>query len=560
MKKIFVYRIEKNDWYSTLKIYIYELIGYKVFVWGEHGFLSCAYENMTFPSAIKSVEYEPIARKKMAKYFTHFSNSWSKDIYRRDYIAKTIDISLLDYYAFEETTRLSRSVEDQVKLVTPLIYQAISECKKSKVDISPIISYPFLLMRLTIRFLKDLYRCLIFKSKTPVPDIIYYRKKVSPDLGEYPRLRKKLNIRGDDLLIGVYPISSSVESKFGCHYLNSFNGMSGNLIKAYFFTMKKSFFDLGFFYKNGINKKIFRKYLIDTYISNIFSRMEPKVICGVLVDKPLYVLFYKYKSLTTKIVSLNESFFFPPNRSFDYNHLDRYYAMNNIDEKMQNIHGGSIKSFKHVEFFRNVPDRVNGISEELEEELKKYKHCILLLPAQTFVEKTGFYYWASDELESFLKVSLDLSISMPDTLFIVKGKKGELRFLPNWFHELDQQNENIFVIHCDRPKELEKNRFEDLVSVADISISMALTSTTIWQTIARGKPVIAINRSMHESSLTKYKGFESNLTNLYSNIMYWKSLSNFEISESIKIIKKDFNIGKSDGLSEVALDLKKLIS
>ena len=52
MKKIFVYRINKREWYNIFKIYIYKLIGYKVLVWGEHDFLSCAYENMIFQMII----------------------------------------------------------------------------------------------------------------------------------------------------------------------------------------------------------------------------------------------------------------------------------------------------------------------------------------------------------------------------------------------------------------------------------------------------------------------------------------------------------------------------
>ena len=233
--------------------------------------------------------------------------------------------------------------------------------------------------------------------------------------------------------------------------------------------------------------------------------------------------------------------------------------MNSIDEQMQNIYGGDIKLFKQVEFFRNVPEREDGISNELSTAIKKYKYCIVLLPAQVYVEKTGFYYWAYDELTTFLERSLSLAKSMTDVLFIVKGKKGELRLMPQWFHDLDQTYQNIFVIHCDKPRELEKNRFEDLVGVADLSISMALTSTTVWQSIARNKPVITINRTNYPSILAKYKGYESSLSELEQTISYWRSLSELEVLASTERMKSDFNIGESRGLDEIALDLQKML-
>ena len=559
MKKIFVYRVAKNDWYNIMKIYVYKFIGYKVFVWGIHNFLRINYKSITFPPSKKSVEYEPIARKKMADYFISFLNNSSKDVYRRDYIAKTLDMSILDYYTFEKTILSSSNQGGQVKILAPSLLYAIHKKVEPVRDFSAVLGYPILIIRLTIRFLKDLYLSLIFKGKVSIPDIIYYRKKIYPDLGEYSCLYEKINTDESKLILGVYPVTSRDAKKFGFYFLNSFEGMPERLIKAYFFTLRQSLIDLIFFSKNGINKQIFKTYLMDTYVANIFSRMSTSVICGVLVDKPLDILLYKYKNTNTKMVSLNESFFFPPHRSFDYNYLDRYYAMNEIDKEMQNTYGGNIKSFKQVEFFRNIPERKNGLSDELFSELKKYKYCILLLPCQVYVEKKGFYYYDYDELESFLKYTLNLAIPMNDTLFIVKGKKGELKLLPNWFHELNQDQKNIFVIDCDIPRELESNRFEDLIGVIDLSISMALTSTTVWQSIARNKPAIAINRTKRPSALSSYKGYESSLSELHKNIIYWKSLSKTEIFDSIKIMKKDFNIGQSDGLSEIALDLKKFI-
>jgi len=559
VKKLFIYRINSSNWYDRLRVYFYQLLGYQVFAWGEHKFPIIKCKKITFPSAKNSVEYEPIARREMANYFDVHQDMWSGDIYRRDYILKTLDMSVLDYYAFEQTILGLIDNKDKVKIISPVLFCSIFRNIKPSRNFLILTGYPIWLARLTLKFIKDLMLSFVSKETKPAPKIVYYRKKIYPDLGEYASLCKRLNTKDQQTILGVYPILSRKQEQFGFYFLNVFKGTRVRLVKSYLVTLKHSLNNLVFYFKNGVEGSIFSKCLVDTYLANIVLKMNPAIICGVLVDKPLYVLFYKYKNRETKIMSLNESFFFSPNRSFDFNHLDRYYSMNQIDEQMQNNHGGNIKSFKQVEFFRNVPKRENGISDELSDMVKKYKYCIVLLPAQVYVEKTGFNYWAYDELTDFLRHSLSLAEFMTDTLFIVKGKKGELKLLTEWFHDLDQAHQNIFVIHCNKPRDLEKNRFEDLIGISDLSVSMALTSTTVWQSIARNKPIIAINRTSYPSVLSKYQGWESSLSELQNTITYWKSLSKSETLSSINKMKEDFNIGQCQGLDQVALDLEKTL-
>lgn len=560
-KELYVYRIKSNKWWYVLKIYIYQFFGYKVFVWGEHNLPIRNYTPIKFPSAINSVEYEPKARKLANDYFLAFKDRWKGNIYRLDYIRKTLDISILDYYAFEMAVSELATPDSHIKKISPRLLYAIHNNTHPPVPVNffVITVYLQLLIKLIFKLIRDLYLDLSFKNKIPVPKIIFFRKKPYPDLGECSYLCNKINTKNHNYIQGVYPISSKHREKFGFYFLNSFEGMNKRFVQAFMDTLIQSFADLVYYFKNGVDVYIFERCVMDTYTANIFSRMSPSVICGILVDKPIYILFYKNKNTNTKIVSLNETFIFPPYRTFDFNHLDRYYSMNSIDEKVQNNYGGRIDSFKRVEFFRDVPGISNGISSELSDTLKKYKYCIVLTPCQVFVEKTGFGYWAYSELESFFKSSLGLAKQMPETLFIVKGKKGELRLLPKWFQDLDQNNPNIFVIHCEKPRELESNRFENLIEIADLTISMALTSTTIWQSIAKNKPVIAINMTQCPSILANYKGYESSLSEIRKNIIYWRGLSKSETFDSIKKMKKDFNIGQSDGLSQIALDLKRFI-
>ena len=360
-------------------------------------------------------------------------------------------------------------------------------------------------------------------------------------------------------MLGVYPFSSGIPEKFGFYFISSLKGASSAQVRAFFGSLGQLLEDALYYFLRGIDSDIYSKCAADTMTAKMIVGLRPKIVCGVLVDKPLHILIARDLPRTSKLVSLNESFFFPPNRSFDFSHLDRYYSMNEIDQHMQNKYGGEIKSFKNVEFFRKGGNRAKGISNDLMDIARNYRFKIVLTPAQVFVEKTGFYYWAYDEMEAFLEASLKLARSFPDTLFIVKGKKGELHLLPEWFKKLDYSSDNIFVIHCDKPKDLEYNQFEDLMDIADLSISMALTSTTIWQTIARGKPAIAINRTGITSALTDYPGYECDLNGLRDAISHWQSLTPAEIEQSTATMREDFNIGECRGLEQISFDLENLL-
>lgn len=558
MKKLFVYRINNNIFFNLFRIKIHQILGYQVYIWGEHKFLIKNSIQIKFPSAIKSVDYEKESRQMVADYFTKFSKFYSNtNIHSLDYVRKNIDIYALDYFAFEKTISKLITGNDEYKKIAPPLLSTIHAGLPMKRNYWIFFYYPILILQMTMMWLKDLVMSFLINEKVSITPILYYRKKASIDGGEYDYFCKKLNKNNKILIRGIFPFSGKKKKLFGFYFFNSFQKSNIIATKAYVSSIKSSFADIIFYFKSGIDISIFKKCVTETYTAKKIVGLSPSILLGILVDKPLYILMYKYKKDFTRIVSLNESFFFSPNRSFDYNHLDLYFSMNSIDEKMQNKYGGKIKSFHQVEFFRKGNHELKGITENLSKILPNYKYKIVIAPAQVFVEKTGYYYWAYDEMEIFLKTSMALAKDFQDTLFIVKGKKGELKLLPSWFQDMEMEMKNIFVVHCDKPKELEYNKFEDLISIADISISMALTSTTIWQSIARNKPAIAINRTDTPSPLSKFRGFECDIVDLKKNIEYWRSCSKTEIYNSVDTLKSTFNIGSSNGLEDVS---KKLVS
>ena len=555
MKKVFIYRNPLPKLWTLIKVKAFKILGYEIYIWGESYIKEDSAISIKFPPSSFCSSYQKNARKMAAKYFDKNEVIFSGNIFRTDYVRKTIDISITDYYAFEKTIREEISSGDKIKVLAPSLLRAIFNDQESKKNIWTIIFYPFWTLRLLVTFLRDYLLCLLANSKTKVPSIIFIRKKVYPDMGEYSFLSMTLNKESRKIL-GIYPFPGKKEQKFGFYFISSIEGMALKFLKVFISTLYCMLKDLNFFIKNGIDHYIYRQYVFDIYRAKSILSLNPKVLCGQLLDKPIYILLPKYKSNDTEIVSINESFRYPPNRAFDFVHLDKYYSMNNIDEKMQNIYGGEIRSFHQVEFFREGTP--SELSTDLLDAIESYDYSIVLATGQIYVEKGGYNFWAFDEVEKFLRVTLNLSQDFKNTLFIVKGKKGELKALPEWFDQIVKTSNNIFVINSDKPRDLKYNNFEAVMDKADLLISSAHISTTIWQAISKEKAAIAVNDVHPPSVLSDFKGYECNLEELKDTIEYWMGLSNKEIKIKNAEMKKVFNLGDNDGLKQIAEDLDNL--
>ena len=278
-----------------------------------------------------------------------------------------------------------------------------------------------------------------------------------------------------------------------------------------------------------------------------------------MVDKPFYVLLSRYKKNEQLICSINESFFYPPYRSFDYNHLDVYYAMNEIDQETININGGDIKEYKFVEFFRKkLITNSKGLSDSIIKTIKDYKKTILVTTIQS--PHNLYTQWSPNDLCEMISKIFDISKDMPKHLFIIKGKKGELNYLSKEMRDNLEKQHNIFIIDSIKPRFLDKNQFEDLIHVSDLLISMSHTSTTIWQFISKGKPAIGINQNHPPSFLRNYKFFEVKLDMLNQAVNYWLDMEKTKWDDICKNISKKVNLGNGKGLQQVGIDLKNRIN
>lgn len=557
MKRVYVYRHSARGFWGRLRLSYYSFLNFEIFTWGDQPYLVEKSKKIVFPPATNCIPFEEAARAAIATYFRSREATMGKDIYRFDYIRKIVDIHFLDYFAFRTT--VNEGADGKSVFFEPTLFRSIFFNRTSPTTpaVIPIALKSF--FYLVLEFARSM-ALSVRSKKMPSTPVLYLRKKVYPDMGIYNGISSRLNSPETKSITGCFTLYSRKNGNYGFEFLNRMEGIEGALWKSLHHSLVAILRDGPYFLKNGIPASYFARYLKDTFRMCAIAKLPSKVICGILVDKPCYVLLSKYKNKDAKIASINESFFFPPSRSFDYNHLDWYYSLNDVDSRMQNRFGGKIGEFRVVEFFRGGKSNSKGLSIALAEKIKQFSYSVTLTPAQVYVETSGFYYWAYPELEKFLVRSLDVAEKMPDTLFIIKGKKGELKLLPPWFGTRCDSLKNVHVIHCDKPRDLEYDHFEDLLEHTDLVVSMCHTSTTIWQAFAANKPALAINDIHPKSILQDHPYLECNLDDLQQFIQHWKNRSKEDLDQDLAGIRTKFNIGHSEGLQQVAADLKKQLA
>ncbi len=508
------------------------------------------------------VETQNIAREIIYKSVNHINNfdEHTKNYIRKsyelgDFLNKKQNISLVDFIVFLKKNNLNIN-DKNLKRVK-------SYYKNLFINTNNFF-YTFFLSLNFIFYLLNLFKFFIFflfaffliiiskKNITDDPEILFLRKKNYPDQN-YNRMLKLFN-NDYKKYNGTNIIFKNNKNNDELNNLNNIKGSINNSIKSFIKTLFVVLIKSPYFLSNLIHPQIFYSYLRDTFISIYLSNLRSKVFFGILVDKPFFILLDRNKNNNQFTYSLNESFFYKPLRTFDYVHLDKYYSMNHIDQKMINEYGGNIKKYHNVPFFRKniVNSYSNGISDDLKHKISQFKKTILLAPIQ--YDRKRFLAWNEIDYKNFHYAVINLTIKNPEFLFIYKEKKGELDIFSNEEIENLKDISNLYLVRSKKPRYLKFNQFEDLLKISDCLISQSHTSTTIWQAINEMKYVIAINNCFEKSFLSEY-GIETKLSSLNNYFKKWSLMTSFQVNEKLHLIRKKVNINNVDGLSEVYSDL-----
>tara|TARA_B100002052_G_scaffold298560_2_gene332488 strand:+ start:22649 stop:24232 length:1584 start_codon:yes stop_codon:yes gene_type:complete len=509
-----------------------------------------------YPDSSSYIDISNTGRERIDEYFSRYYRSYD-DIYIQDYLKKSFDLEMLDYSAFREA---SSQIYDSAVVIDKSFKKSIYEKKKKSSEM--FIKYFFSgLIFLTIVFCRNLFYSLVTKNKISIPKSLYVRKKPYDDLGFRDIIFNRLKDKHGHKSIGSYISFSRKREELGNYYLNSFHGSSTRVIKSYINCLSDLIKTTKIASSNGIGLKRFFTLINGLFNADYMMKLSSLIYFGVLLDKPFFVLLSRYKNANQKILGINESFFYPPFRSFDYNHLDTYYSMNEIDYSNQNKFGGLIKENKNIEFFRGkLITKSEGISRQLQEMIDKHKKVVILAPIQIASKENGFLAWSRNDLINFVYFSLKIAKENSEHLFVLKGKKSELSFLTEEITEKISTLDNVFVIESKKPRDLRFNQFEDLLNHADLVISMSHTSTTIWQSLSNKIPAIAINDSHPPSFLAEYEFLEVRSSKLKEAYDYWIDIDSKQLDIFLKEISDRVNLGSSIGLLQVADDISEKLN
>lgn len=491
-------------------------------------------------------EYEPTVRKVrklISDYFDlNFVNNKQQHI--EDYFRKTAEIfAVKAFYIYKKS---SENTPLSLERAYPF-YKTIFAGKilKKRMLIGSFSSFFF---HLFIIFMKAFITSIVTKKSLIKTDCLYLRKKDYYDLGLGEAILSNLKSKNKKILISLFSFKKSINN---FEYLNNQKGAVLYSILSILYMIKISPSLVYIFHYNKMPKKIIKRFVFDCFIAIYISMLRPKVITGVLLDKPLYVLIDYFKRQNTKTISLNESFLYPPFRTFDYNHIDIYLGTSIFESQYLNAYGGRIKEIKHISFIRKtLKPNSFGLTSEIKTKIKQYRNVFLACTVQT--ERELFWYFSVKDLIQFVSGIMNAALEFPNDLFILKEKKNELSLLDK---SLIKRLDNTLNIHVERsikPRLLKYNQFEDLLKITNLCISMNSGSTIIYQSISANIPVIAINDSLPKSYLSNYQIIEMSSEKISQGIKSWLDLNFKDKKKIIDKLKIDIGLGSQDGIIQAS--------
>jgi len=527
-----------------------KVIGFNIFYYSKNLPITSFYE-IKPPSSNKSTFIYSQIGHDIKSFF--FKNNNEKN-FILDYLAYSARSGgSLDFYGFVESCNNLLGKDNFLLLDHSFHFQIM----KNKKRYGFVLKYFFYgLMALVFLFLNSLPRAIFNKKKLAHPTVCILRKKPTSDLGFTQSISKSLSDINIDSSICLSNFTS-VENNYGFESPFNYSDSFLRLFRSFFDAINVFRNSLGIFSKFNIPIKVYKKFLYDTLLMQFISKIECRVFTGVLHDKPNHILLYEFLSKQQSLNSIYEAFLYYPFENFDYLNTSKYYAINKIEAKSLNIHGGDIKEVLLIGTrFNELKNEITrGISDNLFQLVKKYQKTILipLVSIGTVGGINEYNFYDYSYLIKLLEKVYELCESHPEFLFIIKGKKNELSDI-----NLNNSLSNLFIIDSKSPKLLKFNQFEDLLELSDLVISMNLGSRTIWQAIERSIPAISVNEIHPPSFLSQYKYTEVCLNELDDSLKYWLSDDPDKVN-IIDQLRQILMIQKSSASAIVAEDIAKSI-
>lgn len=508
---------------------------------------------LPLPSSKLSTKFERRANDEIKSYFEKTSNT-ILDGYIRDYLSKQCSFQSLSFYSMLHSADNLLGKDNYIifggGLIKNVYYQNIN--KKSC-----IISYIFFgFIYLTLLQIKALSYMLFNRQNLSVQDVSIVRKKAKYDNDFSSNIKKKLNNQNINSSIVLTQFSNEGK-KHGFNCIFSYQSSIKRSFENYLFFISELSLYAKCLASISVPYDMLRQTLKDAYLMRFLAKLDSKAYIGILHDKPNHIFLKKYIRDDQYLLTIYEAFLYEPFLNFNFVYADSYYCLNDIDKSSVNEYGGDISNFKEIGFraseFASKFSR--GISNDLSSIIENYRKIVLVtLPT---IGQGSFSYYDAEFLHNSIKELVTISNNLNGVLIILKGKKGEMNMIAD---NIFDDSKNIYPIKSDKPKELEFNQFEDLIKISDLTISMNVGSTTIWQSIFYKVPIISLNEIHPKSFLSSYPQTEVSIENLEKAITYWLFEESKSKISTINQLHSCLNLKKQEALDIVCSDLCKMLN
>ena len=187
-------------------------------------------------------KYSAEARDQVENYFSKYFHSSKLDPLLLSYIKKYVIMSYPDFYAFMKSTTSSSK---NPLVLSPYLFSDIYNNCPPKFRFNIFFVF-FVSQLISIKqFLRSLYFSFI-SDKKDLPDIVYIRKKVYPDLGIGDLIGENFlntNIKYEK----IFWAFSKHKNKIGFDFLNNYRGSTKRTIISFIQALFHSFKDFYFF-------------------------------------------------------------------------------------------------------------------------------------------------------------------------------------------------------------------------------------------------------------------------------------------------------------------------
>ena len=542
MKAIFLYR-PKKTFKSYLIIWINKIIGNKVYVWGNNSGFSFT-EKMKFPDEVCVRLLQKESRKIVDEFIN--TNCQQCCLDSKDFFKKKLDLISFDYLGFLKGTENF----EKIKVYGDPNLQKIFFDEDNKINIDHhfhIVLYIYL----TLAALKHYFSTILVKKKSELllADILYVRKKDTPDKGEFQFLSN--NVKN---FCGVIPVF-----KRNANFMSSFSNYPniGNLVfKSYINALKIIHIETKKLKLMGLGVDLAKSYISANFNMYILAKLNFKILLGVFSDKPSFILIKRYLSHGKLIYGINESFLYPPFRTLDFLHLDKYYCMNLIEANSINLLSGNISKMHIVPFFRHLKSSNYRLPSFFEEKFTFYKYAVLIAPCYIDPNDKVINYAPKQLLINFIEIIIHIARLESDILFVIKEKKGELGFVENSLIEYASKLGNVFIVRSHE----HSNVFIPLLMKCNLLVSLCPQSTTFLQALALKIPAISMELTHGSSCFSdSFDSFYSVPIDLHNRILYWLRMDDSKKLQMISDFSYHLNVlPNRNGLDDIAADLNSL--